>query len=110
MVTPVIYSNTVAPTTPASEYTVITKEIWIMIHYKAFQWLFFFYMYCFFGWCFESAVYIYANPYLSLAGFSLASGISEPAKTSYRHTVAVLQYITAVLSFVLSGQYSCIFN
>ena len=26
-----------------------------MIHYKAFQWLFFFYMYCFFGWCFESA-------------------------------------------------------
>lgn len=26
-----------------------------MIHYKAFQWLFFFYMYCFLGWCFESA-------------------------------------------------------
>lgn len=26
-----------------------------MIHYKAFQWLFFFYVYCFFGWCFESA-------------------------------------------------------
>ncbi|MCM1122800.1 MAG: putative ABC transporter permease [Eubacterium sp.] len=26
-----------------------------MIHYKTFQWLFFFYMYCFFGWCFESA-------------------------------------------------------
>lgn len=26
-----------------------------MVHYKAFQWLFFFYMYCFFGWCFESA-------------------------------------------------------
>ncbi len=26
-----------------------------MIHYKAFQWLFFFYFYCFFGWCFESA-------------------------------------------------------
>lgn len=26
-----------------------------MIHYRAFQWLFFFYMYCFFGWCFESA-------------------------------------------------------
>lgn len=25
-----------------------------MIHYKAFQWLFFFYFYCFFGWCFES--------------------------------------------------------
>lgn len=28
-----------------------------MIHYKAFQWLFFFYMYCFLGWCFES-VYV----------------------------------------------------
>ena len=26
-----------------------------MIHYKAFQWLFFFYFYCFFGWCFESS-------------------------------------------------------
>lgn len=26
-----------------------------MIQYKAFQWLFFFYFYCFFGWCFESA-------------------------------------------------------
>lgn len=26
-----------------------------MIHYKIFQWLFFFYMYCFLGWCFESA-------------------------------------------------------
>lgn len=26
-----------------------------MVHYRAFQWLFFFYMYCFFGWCFESA-------------------------------------------------------
>ncbi|MDE6845359.1 MAG: hypothetical protein K2J99_06285 [Lachnospiraceae bacterium] len=26
-----------------------------MIHYKAFQWLFFFYVYCFLGWCFESA-------------------------------------------------------
>ena len=25
-----------------------------MIHYKTFQWLFFFYMYCFLGWCFES--------------------------------------------------------
>ena len=25
-----------------------------MIHYKKFQWLFFFYMYCFLGWCFES--------------------------------------------------------
>ncbi len=26
-----------------------------MIQYKAFQWLFFFYLYCFFGWCFESS-------------------------------------------------------
>ena len=26
-----------------------------MIQYKAFQWLFFFYTYCFLGWCFESA-------------------------------------------------------
>ncbi|MDE6882903.1 MAG: hypothetical protein K2P48_07280 [Lachnospiraceae bacterium] len=26
-----------------------------MIQYKAFQWLFFFYFYCFFGWCFESS-------------------------------------------------------
>lgn len=26
-----------------------------MIQYKAFQWLFFFYFYCFCGWCFESA-------------------------------------------------------
>lgn len=26
-----------------------------MVQYKAFQWLFFFYIYCFFGWCFESA-------------------------------------------------------
>lgn len=26
-----------------------------MLHYNGFQWLFFFYMYCFFGWCFESA-------------------------------------------------------
>lgn len=26
-----------------------------MVQYKAFQWLFFFYLYCFFGWCFESA-------------------------------------------------------
>ena len=28
-----------------------------MIYYKAFQWLFFFYFYCFCGWCFES-VYV----------------------------------------------------
>lgn len=26
-----------------------------MFHYTAIQWLFFFYFYCFFGWCFESA-------------------------------------------------------
>lgn len=26
-----------------------------MFHYTALQWLFFFYFYCFFGWCFESA-------------------------------------------------------
>ena len=26
-----------------------------MFGYNGFQWLFFFYMYCFFGWCFESA-------------------------------------------------------
>lgn len=26
-----------------------------MIHYRIFQWLFFFYFYCFGGWCFESA-------------------------------------------------------
>lgn len=26
-----------------------------MLAYNGFQWLFFFYMYCFFGWCFESA-------------------------------------------------------
>ena len=26
-----------------------------MVQYKAFQWLFFFYFYCFCGWCFESA-------------------------------------------------------
>ncbi len=26
-----------------------------MIYYKTFQWLFFFYFYCFCGWCFESA-------------------------------------------------------
>ena len=26
-----------------------------MFHYKAFQWLFIFYTYCFLGWCFESA-------------------------------------------------------
>ncbi len=26
-----------------------------MIHYKIAQWLFFFYVYCFLGWCFESA-------------------------------------------------------
>ena len=25
-----------------------------MYHYTAIQWLFFFYFYCFFGWCFES--------------------------------------------------------
>ena len=25
-----------------------------MFGYSGFQWLFFFYMYCFFGWCFES--------------------------------------------------------
>ena len=25
-----------------------------MFGYNGFQWLFFFYMYCFFGWCFES--------------------------------------------------------
>lgn len=27
-----------------------------MFHYNGFQWLFFFYFYCFGGWCFESAV------------------------------------------------------
>ena len=27
-----------------------------MYHYTMIQWLFFFYFYCFFGWCFESAV------------------------------------------------------
>ena len=26
-----------------------------MFHYMAYQWLFIFYIYCFLGWCFESA-------------------------------------------------------
>ncbi len=40
-----------------------------MIHYKAFQWLFFFYMYCFFGWCFESAWVSFKSRKLVNRGF-----------------------------------------
>lgn len=40
-----------------------------MIHYKAFQWLFFFYMYCFFGWCFESAWVSFKSKKLVNRGF-----------------------------------------
>lgn len=40
-----------------------------MIHYKTFQWLFFFYMYCFFGWCFESAWVSFKSRKLVNRGF-----------------------------------------
>lgn len=40
-----------------------------MIHYRTFQWLFFFYMYCFFGWCFESAWVSFKSKKLVNRGF-----------------------------------------
>lgn len=40
-----------------------------MIQYKAFQWLFFFYFYCFFGWCFESAYVSFKSRKLVNRGF-----------------------------------------
>lgn len=40
-----------------------------MIHYKTFQWLFFFNMYCFLGWCFESAWVSFKSRKLVNRGF-----------------------------------------
>lgn len=40
-----------------------------MIQYKAFQWLFFFYFYCFFGWCFESTYVSFKSRKLVNRGF-----------------------------------------
>lgn len=40
-----------------------------MIHYRTYQWLFFFYMYCFFGWCFESAWVSFKSKKLVNRGF-----------------------------------------
>ena len=40
-----------------------------MIHYKTFQWLFFFYTYCFLGWCFESAWVSFKSRKLVNRGF-----------------------------------------
>lgn len=40
-----------------------------MIHYQIFQWLFFFYMYCFLGWCFESAWVSFKSKKLVNRGF-----------------------------------------
>ncbi len=33
----------------------MTGMVFVMVHYTGLQWLLFFYIYCFFGWCFESA-------------------------------------------------------
>lgn len=40
-----------------------------MYHYTAIQWLFFFYFYCFFGWCFESAYVSIKDRKLTNRGF-----------------------------------------
>lgn len=40
-----------------------------MIHYKTVQWLFFFYTYCFLGWCFESAWVSFKSRKLVNRGF-----------------------------------------
>lgn len=40
-----------------------------MIHYKTAQWLFFFYIYCFLGWCFESAFVSFKSRKLVNRGF-----------------------------------------
>lgn len=40
-----------------------------MFHYNTIQWLFFFYFYCFFGWCFESAYVSVRNKKLINRGF-----------------------------------------
>lgn len=40
-----------------------------MYSYTAIQWLFFFYFYCFFGWCFESTVVSVSNKKLVNRGF-----------------------------------------
>lgn len=40
-----------------------------MYHYTVAQWLFFFYFYCFFGWCFESAYVSVKNRHLVNRGF-----------------------------------------
>lgn len=40
-----------------------------MIHYRVYQWLFFFYMYCFLGWCFESAWVSFKSKKLVNRGF-----------------------------------------
>lgn len=40
-----------------------------MLGYNGFQWLFFFYIYCFFGWCFESAFVSFKSRKLVNRGF-----------------------------------------
>lgn len=45
------------------------KGVGIMYSYTAIQWLFFFYFYCFFGWCFESAYVSIKKKHLVNRGF-----------------------------------------
>lgn len=88
-----------------------------MIHYKAFQWLFFFYMYCFLGWCFESAWVSFKSrkwvnrgfmrgPFLPLygSGATMMLVVSMPFRDNVLLTyfagvvgATVLEYITGVM-------------
>lgn len=88
-----------------------------MIHYKTFQWLFFFYMYCFLGWCFESAWVSFKSrkwvnrgfmrgPFLPLygSGATMMLVVSMPFRDNVLLTyfagvvgATVLEYITGVM-------------
>ena len=87
-----------------------------MFQYKAFQWLFIFYMYCFLGWCFESAFVsikskewinrgFMRGPFLPLygSGATMMLVVSMPFQDNIALTyvagcigATVLEYITGV--------------
>lgn len=77
----------------------------MMFHYNGFQWLFFFYFYCFGGWCFESAVVSFKSrkwvnrgfmrgPFLPLygSGATMMLVVSMPFQDN-----VVLTYIAGVI-------------
>lgn len=88
-----------------------------MFHYNGFQWLFFFYFYCFGGWCFESAVVSFKSrkwvnrgfmrgPFLPLygSGATMMLVVSMPFQDNVLLTyiagvigATALEYVTGVI-------------